>query len=170
MNKIKNIIIRAFQKYKEFFSPEHFTSKVKVKFITYLLILFIIIIIGLLFNISYFMLYSCYYASLLFVYTLNIYLGPNKYLNIILSESNIIIKLTIPLIILALVDYNQIVLNLVKFTTIILIHLWFGTALKISGIFVILISSVSSAFILSFNILELCVYRMNPENVTSLPY
>lgn len=160
MAKIKNTIVKVLQK-----------SKATTGFVILLLLVLFITMRGLLLGIHFFKIYIFYYILIISFYILNIYLNSNKYLNVIFTESNIIIKLGVPIIIFSLTNCNQILVGFFKFIFILIIRSYFSTMLGLGVVFLLLIICLCPSFvfpIISLYSSELYILRMNPENSNNL--
>lgn len=159
INNMMNKILNFSQKYK-----------VTTKFLLCIIMILLIIIIGLLLKIYNFKILFYYYVFLILIHALNIYFGPNKYLNIIFSESNIIIKLVIPILMFILIDYNQTLVSICKFIFILAIRFCFATVLSFSTVFFLLAFCLVSGMlypIISSYLFAICIFHMNPENTSN---
>lgn len=137
------------------------------KFYYFLLIILLIIAWGILFKISFFNFFIYYFVFLYLIYIFKNKVIPNKYLDIVFSESNIIIRLLIPIIIYLPIDFNIVVLCLVKFIIIILIRTYFLDKINLKSLIFTFIFCLCSSFvspIISIYLLEFYVFGINTSN------
>lgn len=179
-NLTKNLIDKTLSKIGYFFAKLSFNKMHRFKFL--LILILLIIIWGIFIKIYFFNLLIYYYLFLCLFFILKTYVISNKYFDIIFSESNIIIRLIIPIIIYILFGYNIIFICLVKFLTIILVRIYFLDKLSsIPVIFTFIFCLCSSLVspIISVWLFELCIFSENcsdyyrnwmfPRNERQLP-
>ena len=142
----------------------------KQKMYKFYLILFIILFIimwGFFLKISFFNFFIYYFVFLYLIYIFKKKVISNKYIDIIFSESNIIIRLLIPIIIYLPIDFNIAVLCLVKFIIIILIRTYFIDKISFKSIIFTFVFCLCSSFvspIISICLFEFYVFGINTSN------
>ena len=144
-----------------------YKNEIQQRFNLLLIIIFCIIIQGIFIKIPFFIYIFYYYVFLYVFYVLKIYVISNKYFDVIFSESNIIIRLFIPIIIYLFFDFNTIIICLVKFIIIIAIRIYLIDKLSYSSIIYIFIFCLCSNFIypiISVCMFELFIFRMNSSS------
>lgn len=90
----------------------------------------------------------------------------NKYFETLFSESNISIRLIIPLVMYLLFDHDKIVICLVNFLIIIIIRMSLSNKLIISSVVYTFIFCLCSNFVspvISACLYEFCIFRINPS-------
>lgn len=157
MNKLNKLINKT----------HYSNSTIKNKRFYFLLsIILIITIVGIVIKISFFNLFIYYFFLLYLFFILNKSARSNKYLDNILSESNIIIRLLIPIINLPF-GFNLIVICLIKFIITILSRIYLLDKLTYKSSIFTLIFCLGSNFvspIITIYLLEFYMITINNYN------
>lgn len=109
-----------------------------------------------------------YYLCICFFYILKRYVLSNKYIDLIFTESNVTIRLLMPLVLYLFLDYNKLIISLVKFIIIIAIRICFSDKLTFKSVVFTYVFCILSSFvspIISVCILEYCIIYVHPLNM-----